>query len=162
MKTDTRERAIRAMAASLVAGDFTMAELGRLGKALCSDVSFSKSLGCVILRVHEELLGSCPPPKSQVRRRSADVEEGDHLEEILDVLRRRKTSKRQILERMKEVSDRPLQVDSSLTLRGIVDAFLNTVSPEGVSRFLQELGIREQTSDPFLRGILKRGLRAPR
>lgn len=156
MKQNIRNKVIRMFASSILASDLTANDIRKVANSLIHDNDFLWDLGSMLKDMAEKL------DKYSVKKRMAKYDYNDVsdlLSEALIIAKRKRLSKRKILEYINEISpnDNLSTLGAKMTTREILLNFFNRKSNVEKSELLNllETGAKGR-DDEYLRGIMRR------
>jgi hypothetical protein len=164
-----RERLLRSLVSGLLNSDLGRSELKVLAAELRRDPTFIDDLSFAIGNVASMIAGPSPKGLDEIEMalgelfnpnlsdRDKEVVAKHTIEEAIDVVNRRRLSKRELLEIVFECDPKfpRSRIDSNMTVRELINAFMMSAAREGLERFLTRLGIHPGR-DPYLEGIGKK------
>jgi len=157
MKNRTRHRALRVLSGAIITSDFSLSEITELEHALRKDSEFSHQLAVLLEHVGRSIESPRGAKKSLHLASRKNREEDTVVDEIMTVLKRRRASKKEIIAWLRKGSDNKMaMLDPNQTLHEIVATYVSLASENELERVLFELGTRDETMDPYLRGIMRK------
>lgn len=162
MKQSTRERVIRAIVAGLMNSDLTTRELREATDELARNPSFSFDLTMSLNEFLERLSNNVYSKRIPSRlggRSSKSGPESMELNFLHNLIQRRRLSKKEIFEIMGSISPNfKFSGPYTASVREILEEFFHIATRDEFTRFMQKLQGTSETDDPYLRGIIRKGL----
>ena len=154
MTRNMRQRMVRALVSAIVGSDLSPTELRAMAANLRHDEAFMDDLSFMLSNAVSMIEGLPSKAIDPNLRRDLRGQVKDPVERAMDVVNRRRWSKREIADLFVEAEPKyeRSHLDHAKTMRELVRDFMQTSSPEGSIRFLTRLGI-QPSQDPYLEGI---------
>lgn len=154
MRTNLREKALRIILSSILTSDLSANDIRMLSQSLSQDRDFSWDLGTALKDVADRLYLHTFEMKSHDKLGDTS----DQVYEALSAIKRRRLSKKMLLQYMSQVSPNSNFTDQStkLSARELLINFFNTSSSGNKSNLLSLLEKGATGGDDYLQGIMKR------
>jgi hypothetical protein len=144
MRARVRQKALRLIVSQLIASDFSPSDL----RDIAHDLRFG-SLGDDITYLLEGLY-------HQLSRDEAFKSSEPQGDELLEIVQRKRISKKALFERMRRIDGfRHAGVSTDMTAKEMIMHFINWANPEQIG-ILFALLDGNDSEDPYLSGIMKR------
>ena len=156
MKQNIRNKVIRMFTSAILASDLTANDIRKVANSLIHDNDFLWDLSSMFRDIAENL------DRYSIKKRIAGYDYSgvsDPLSEALNIVKRKRLSKRRILEYINEISpnDDLSSLGAERTTREILLNFFNRISNVEKSELLNllETGVKGR-GDEYLKGIMRR------
>lgn len=153
MKTNLREKALRIILSSILTSDLSANDIHLLSQSLTKDRDFSWDLGTALKDIANRLYLHSFEMKPYDTNDTSNV-----IYEALSAIKRRRLSKKRLLEYMTQVSpdDTLFGLSTNVTVKELLTEFFNRKSSSSKSELLRLLQQSDKGEDDYLKGIMRR------
>lgn len=154
MRTNLREKALRIILSSILTSDLSANDIRILSQSFTKDRDFSWDLGTALKDVANRLYLHSFEMKS--RDQASDI--SNQVYAALSAIKRRRLSKKTLLQYMSQVSPNNILLDQSakLSAKELLVDFFNTSSSASKSELSRLLEQRATGGDDYLQGIMRK------
>jgi len=153
----SESKLIRALVERLLREDFSPQECWQAAEAFENE-DFCKKLATVVRAMSEQGQEQPQRPNSAIKRSSAPIRSDSSpvVDQVFSLYKRRKITKRELADHIREVSGYNYGLESEMTAREMVQAFVSIADQVEINVLVNRL-MSPGVSDPYLKGILRKG-----